>query len=132
MGGSGVSELPFLDVALAIADGTEAITPRIDALRPGEWDRGTRCPGWNVRDLAWHIAWGEGPGEVIRAAREGAEPPEYATSRMGPTPSDEQRIVAAMRAKASTVRRDMEALAPDDASTTVRYGRGDPGRRLDD
>jgi uncharacterized protein (TIGR03083 family) len=126
-----VAEVGFLELTSAIAEGREALCSRIAALTPDEFEMRTRCPGWRVRDLAWHVAWGEGPIEVIRAAREGAEPPAYATERMGPTPSDPE-IVAAAKAKLPTVRSDMETLTETDAEMIVRYGRDDPGRRLFD
>ena len=86
------------------------------------WSRRTRCPGWRVRDAAWHIAWGEGPGEVIEAASLGLDPPAYATSRMGATPSDPREIVAAARHKLERTRADLATLTPDDAGFLVRYG----------
>ena len=126
-----MAEPSFAELTSAIADGVDAFCARVSALLPEQFGARTRCPGWRVRDLAWHCVWGEGPGEVIRAAREGAEPPAYATERMGPTPSDEEIGQAAAR-KPGIVRREMEALTPDDATMTVRYGRGDPGRPLSD
>jgi uncharacterized protein (TIGR03083 family) len=124
-----VAEPTFDELTSAVAGGIDAFCSRVEALAGDDFDKRTRCAGWRVRDLAWHLAWGEGPGEVIRAAREGAEPPEYATSRMGPTPTD-QEIVAAAREKAPTVRREMEALTSDEEDMLVRYGSGDAGRSL--
>jgi uncharacterized protein (TIGR03083 family) len=126
-----VVEPSFVELTSAIADGVDAFCGRVVALTAEQFDLRTRCPGWRVRDLSWHLSWGEGPGEVIRAARKGTDPPEYATARMGPTPSDAE-IVAAAGEKASRVRRDMEMLTPDDAAMIVRYGSGDPGRSLSD
>jgi uncharacterized protein (TIGR03083 family) len=126
-----MAEIGFLELTSALAAGREALCARVAALTSEEFAMRTRCPGWRVRDLAWHVSWGEGPIEVIRAAREGAEPPGYATERMGPTPSDAE-IVAAATAKLPSVRKDMEALTADDAEMIVRYGRDDPGRSLFD
>jgi uncharacterized protein (TIGR03083 family) len=126
-----VAEVTFAELTAAIADGREALCSRVVALTPEQFAMRTRCPGWRVRDLAWHVSWGEGPEEVIRAAREGAEPPDYATARMGPTPSDEE-IVAAARAKLPRVRKDIESMSSDDPEMIVRYGRDDPGRSLSD
>ncbi len=126
-----MAEPSFAELTSAIADGVDAFCARVSALEREQFDVRTRCPGWRVRDLVWHCVWGEGPGEVIRAAREGADPPAYATERIGPTPGDEE-IVRAATGKPAIVRREMETLTPDDATMIVRYGRDDPGRSLCD
>lgn len=126
-----MTELTLAEMNRAIVEGLDRFRTRLDALTETDWDSWTRCPGWRVRDLAWHVAWGEGPGEVIRAAREGLDPPDYATARMGPAPGHEE-IVRSMHEKVSKVGRDLGALGPDDAEMIVRYGRGDAGRPLSD
>lgn len=126
-----MAESSFAELTSAIAGGVEAFCTQVWALTPEQFDVRTRCPGWRVRDLVWHCVWGEGPGEVIRAAREGAGPVPYATERMTAMPSDDE-IVAASRDRPRIVRGDMEALTDDDAAMIVRYGRDDPGRTLSD
>lgn len=121
--------LPFDETRTVVVRGLESFAARLDALDEQDWDRRTRCPGWRVRDVAWHLAWGEGPGEVIRAAREGSGGVEYATSRMGSPPATDE-IQGCMHEKAGRTRTDLNALGPDDADLVVRYGRGDPGRPL--
>jgi uncharacterized protein (TIGR03083 family) len=113
----------------AVLEATDRLTADVVSLGSDDWGRRTRCPGWTIRDLAWHVAWGEGPGEVIRAAKEGLEPPAYATERMGPPP-DPADIVRAMNDKHKRTHADLEALRPDDANLVVRYGKGDPGRSI--
>lgn len=126
-----MAEPSFAELTSALADGVDAFCARVATLTSEDLGKRTRCPGWRVRDLVWHCVWGEGPGEVIRAAREGAGPVPYATERMTEVPSDGE-IVAASRDKPAIVRREMEALTDDDAAMIVRYGRDDPGRSLSD
>jgi uncharacterized protein (TIGR03083 family) len=109
----------------------DRLTEDIKSLGTDDWKRRTRCPGWTIRDLAWHVAWGEGPGEVIRAAKQGLEPPAYATERMGPPP-ESAAILRSMNDKREQTHTDLGALGPEDAILVVRYGRNDPGRPIID
>jgi uncharacterized protein (TIGR03083 family) len=115
----------------AVLETTEQLAADVVSLGPDDWKRRTRCPSWTIRDLAWHVAWGEGPGEVISAAKQGLEPPAYATERMGPPPEPAD-IIRSMNAKREQTRADLEALRPQDANLVVRYGRNDQGRPIVD
>jgi uncharacterized protein (TIGR03083 family) len=109
----------------------DTLLQRLRSLDDDEWTRPTRCPGWRVRDVAWHVGWGRGPGEVIEAARQGTETIPYATSRMGPTPEDVAAIVGSMEAKCEATRADLASLSPSEHEMTIRYGTAD-GRPLVD
>ena len=114
--------LTFGEIRTTIVDGVGDFAARLDALGAEDWERWTRCPGWKVRDVAWHVAWGEGPGEVIRAARKGLPPPDFATNRMGPAPTDADEIVRSMHDQLAKSARDLGALTEADAGMVVRYG----------
>jgi len=114
--------LTFGEIRTTIVDGVGDFAARLDALGAEDWERWTRCPGWKVRDVAWHVAWGEGPGEVIRAAREGLPPPDFATNRMGPTPTGTDEIVRSMHDQLAKSAQDLGALTEADADMVVRYG----------
>ena len=122
--------LGFDTVRARIVVGLEELVALLHGLDDAAWDRRTRCPGWRVRDAAWHVGWGDVAGEVLRAAREGLDPPEYATARMPPTPKSPDEIVAAAEDELASARADLGALHPDDAGLVVRYGRRDTGQAL--
>jgi uncharacterized protein (TIGR03083 family) len=89
---------------------------RLERTPEEKWDHPTRLPGWSVRNLARHIAYGqELEAEAMRRAREGI--PEAADA---PTPgSDKGAILAAIRRNHEQLLAEMDQHTPESLASAI-------------
>ncbi|HVN50921.1 MAG TPA: maleylpyruvate isomerase family mycothiol-dependent enzyme [Acidimicrobiales bacterium] len=119
------------DVLAALADQHRRLAVVVDGCRPADWERPTRCPGWDVAAVLLHLA----QTDALAAASARGELDAHPHGFMG---NPEDRVRSVDEAAAAQV--DLERAAGadairarwHDASRDMRtaFEAGDPHRRV--
>ena len=93
------------DIGKDLLDGYESLAQLVEGLHDAAWRTGTRCPGWEVRDVAAHVAGLA--SDALSGAIETRTADEQAAAFRGHSPAE---IAAQLRTARETFGSFFEAL----------------------